>query len=260
MKKIRLPIRNSKAMYIVPLVVFLAWVVISVIIGIFGSIIVGAIFCGVYVLIWFFIYLFIPVFVVAEGDSLKEISLFGIVRKKKKFSELKSVKKGFLTESGRGMVMTEYYYILNFSDKNHDYEYVNDYFAEDDTIIFEPTFKSAEVLRKYMHFLVGENEMQFYAFGDLLVNANENVVCAMTDRADATAEYKRWGNLKSLKNVYLRGASGMYEKYYLLNFTDEPKEYETLGEARKNCDVIVLEQTEQTERFLKKYLGDSKMP
>ena len=52
----------------------------------------------------------------------------------------------------------------------------------------------------------------------------------------------------------------MYEKDYLLNFTDEPKEYETSEEARKDCDVIVLEQTEQTERFLKKYLGDSKMP
>lgn len=49
----------------------------------------------------------------------------------------------------------------------------------------------------------------------------------------------------------------MYEKVYLLNFTDEPKEYETLGEARKDGDIIVLEQTEQTELFLKKYLGDS---
>lgn len=52
----------------------------------------------------------------------------------------------------------------------------------------------------------------------------------------------------------------MYEKVYLLNFTDEPKEYETLGEARKDGDIIVLEQTEQTERFLKMYLGDSQMP
>ena len=188
-------------------------------------------------------------------EYVKETSLFGIVRKKKKFSQLRSIKIKYLTYRYYPSTISADYYILNFSDKNHDYEYASDYFGEDDTIIFETTFKSAEVLRKYMHFLIGESEMQFYAFGDLLVNANDNFVCAMTDRTDATAEYKRWGNLKSVKTVNLKSASGMYEKYYLLNFTDEPKEYETLDEARKDADIIVLDKTEQVSEFLEKYIG-----
>lgn len=165
-----------------------------------------------------------------------------------------------LCEFGGNFEIYTYYYILSFSDKDCNYKYISNYFRDKNTIAFEPTFKSAEMLKKYLHFCAGESEMRFYTLGDLLVNANGNVVCAMTDRADATAEYKRWGNLKNIETVNLKTLNGISGKYYLLNFTDAPKEYETLEEARKDCDVIVLEQTEQTERFLKMYLGDSQMP
>lgn len=260
MKRICLPVRSSKVMYAASLIIFLIWAVICVVVMIFGSVIVGAILCGAYILIWLCIYIFLPVFVVVKGNIIKEISLFGIVRKKKKLSELKSVKMDNLCEFGGNFEIYTYYYILSFSDKDCNYKYISNYFRDKNTIAFEPTFKSAEMLKKYLHFCAGESEMRFYTLGDLLVNANGNVVCAMTDRADATAEYKRWGNLKNIETVNLKTLNGISGKYYLLNFTDAPKEYETLEEARKDCDVIVLEQTEQTERFLKMYLGDSQMP
>lgn len=255
MKKVRIQIRGDKKINIYSAVVISLISLLPVFLMIFFSVVVGAICLGIFVLPVFCLYLVRPYFVTID-EYVKETSLFGIVRKKKKFSQLKSIKIKYLGTLGhRTCVLPVDYYILNFSDKNHDYEYTNDYFGEDDTIIFETTFKSAEVLRKYMHFLVGESEMQFYAFGELLVNANDNFVCAMTDRTCATVEYKRWGNLKRVKTVNLKSASGMYEKYYLLNFTDEPKEYETLDEARKDADIIVLDKTEQVSEFLEKYIG-----
>ena len=256
MKKVRIQIRGNKKINIYSAVVISLVTLLPVFLMIFFSVVVGVICLSIFVLPVFCLYLVRPFFVTID-EYVKETSLFGIVRKKKKFSQLKSIKIKYLTYKYYPSTISADYYILNFSDKNHDYKYASDYFGEDDTIIFETTFKSAEILRKYMHFLVGESEMQFYAFGELLVNANDNVVCAMTDRTCATVEYKRWGNLKRVKIVNLKSASGMYEKYYLLNFTDEPKEYETSEEARKDDDIIVLEQTEQTELFLKKYLGDS---
>ena len=254
MKKVRIQIRGDKKINIYSAVVISLISLLPVFLMIFFSVVVGAICLGIFLLSFFCLYLVIPYFVTID-EYVKETSLFGIIRKKKKCSQLRSIKIKYLTYRYYPSTISADYYILNFSDKNHDYEYASDYFGEDDTIIFETTFKSAEVLRKYMHFLIGESEMQFYAFGDLLVNANDNFVCAMTDRTDATAEYKRWGNLKSVKTVNLKSASGMYEKYYLLNFTDEPKEYETLDEARKDADIIVLDKTEQVSEFLEKYIG-----
>ncbi len=128
------------------LLVFCILLVGSIILLIFGNLIVGSICTGAISLIGLIYLITQPIFLKINKNTIKTLTAFGIVKKEKKLTDLQEIFIDFLKVGGRSVGD---YFCLNFNSKNLKLNSFEDGQAQEDIIIFCYSKKGKEVIQKY---------------------------------------------------------------------------------------------------------------
>ena len=145
MKKVRLWIISkiwSIILIVIAIVIFVGGIVIAIIANIFGGLFV----CSVAILMFVVCYL-CSCIVEIEQNKIKEKSLLGKLKKQNNLKDLTKIKVLTLRSGGKGYIGN--FFVLYFSDRDDDFQYMEDTWGEDDIILFERTAKSEAILKQY---------------------------------------------------------------------------------------------------------------
>ena len=150
MHKERLWMYAAKIVIIFPMVIAALFIVAGGVIAIVYNIFAGIFISGIIFITFFLVFYLNSYIVEIEQGGVKEKSLFGKLKKKNSLRDLKKIKVLTLYGDSRGRFgYTANFFVLYFSDRERDFQHIDDAREEDDIIVFECSEKSEAILKRY---------------------------------------------------------------------------------------------------------------
>lgn len=150
MHKVRLWMYASKIVIILPFIIAAAMIVVGIVIAITSNIFGGIFISVLFFIIFFLVFCLNSYIVEIEQDVVKEKSFLGKLNKKNCLKDLKKIKLLTLYGDRRGrFAYIANFFVLYFSDREEDFQYIDDAREEDDIIVFERTEKTEAILKRY---------------------------------------------------------------------------------------------------------------
>lgn len=131
---------------ILTFLVFCILLVGSIMLLIYGNLIVGSICTGAISLVFLICLITQPILIKIDDETIKVSTFFGVIKKEKQLTDLREISIDFLKVGGRN---GDDYFCLNFSNKAMKFNSFEDGQVQDDLIIFCYSKNGKRIIQKY---------------------------------------------------------------------------------------------------------------